>query len=367
MNNVNPSSIIKKPGPKLTRPSSQKASSDFVADKSCEVFVGDAAVNLRRRRSSSNSASFAHQVAGHGLMLSGLDQGTILKPLIPQEFMFYTSLVNSRDPLLPFVPKLIGAVEADSADPLPSKLRKIQSTKTDYPIKTNWTGGCGWPGGGDGIGWYTCLEDLTHSLTKPCIIDLKVGCRQYGDEASDAKRERLIKKCHNSTSVPLGFRICGMQVHRPAEVYRMDKFEGRKITPDTVSNAIMQFFLSSSSELRVAIVESVLIKLKELLTFLESSKKYRFYSASILFVYDAAAPDTQNVEVKLIDFAHSYLDSAEPDLGVIRGATSLVHILSSLLSSKDSSITRSKNKLTLIKPPRPLAVCPTGLIAVPGY
>jgi hypothetical protein len=60
---------------------------------------------------------------------------------------------------------------------------------------------------------YILLENVTARFNYPCILDLKMGRRQYADIDSDKKRQSKIKKCESSTSSTLGVRLCGMQVN----------------------------------------------------------------------------------------------------------------------------------------------------------
>eukprot|EP01126_Amoeba_proteus_P061912 TRINITY_DN8356_c0_g1_i3.p1 TRINITY_DN8356_c0_g1~~TRINITY_DN8356_c0_g1_i3.p1 ORF type:complete len:364 (-),score=71.81 TRINITY_DN8356_c0_g1_i3:1093-2184(-) len=132
------------------------------------------------------------------------------------------------------------------------------------------------------------MEDLTFGFECPCIMDVKMGTITAGEDANFFKKSYMVNKDKKTTSSTLGLRLVASRVYdAKTDTWR----ETTRADANQINNGghletkILEFFQPDNVLHRKAI-NSFLPKLNTIHKWMEEQTIFRFYSSSLLFVYE---------------------------------------------------------------------------------
>ncbi|GBE62751.1 HISTONE DEACETYLASE [Babesia ovata] len=180
------------------------------------------------------------------------------------------------------------------------------------------------------------LRNAIHGMRNPCVMDLKMGTRLYGDNITDSKHiaEKQSKADKRSCSVH-GFHISGM-FHWCREAKKLFYLQGNVAnTLETRAKLLYAFRLYfarfQDPLLSVRVCEKFLKRLDELRALFERQTQLAFYGSSLLFVYDSGTVSISTAaelaNVHMIDLSHVSYNTGCVDEGYLLGLRTLIALL----------------------------------------
>eukprot|EP01063_Lacrimia_lanifica_P033668 TRINITY_DN6052_c1_g2_i1.p1 TRINITY_DN6052_c1_g2~~TRINITY_DN6052_c1_g2_i1.p1 ORF type:complete len:548 (+),score=141.11 TRINITY_DN6052_c1_g2_i1:35-1678(+) len=185
---------------------------------------------------------------------------------------------------------------------------------------------------------FIMLKDVTDGYRRPCVIDIKMGIRNFGLNASSQKRRNKIAKTTSTTSYSLGFRLHGMNVYDPRSGQHItrDKMHGRSLRDDTIQPVLEEMLQTApGGGVNKALCGRLVARLEQLREVFETQRSFHFYTSSLLLCYDHDDP-VETASICMVDFAFTYAVSeiqkhehlaSTRDEGYLFGLRNLIKLL----------------------------------------
>ena len=187
----------------------------------------------------------------------------------------------------------------------------------------------------DGV-TYVKLEDVAGQYACPSILDVKVGFRTWYPSATESHIAKCKVKDAATTSSSLGFKVCGVQVYDRdrGTFWRTTKKFCKGLDGDSVRDVLRRFVKQSGLSPREFCLGEAGIAnpLQALMRWCETQRRFHFYSASILLIYEGKPAYERGganppPRLRLIDFAHTLNAGGEKDQNFIAGLASFKAVL----------------------------------------
>ncbi|KAH8266459.1 hypothetical protein KR044_000383 [Drosophila immigrans] len=200
------------------------------------------------------------------------------------------------------------------------------------------------------------LEDLTHGMARPCVMDVKVGRRTW-DPLSSAQKREIEQQKYAMCKQNLGLCLPGFQVYQAQPdgqtiLIRHGRDYGKSLNVQGFRQALALFFNchATAGHGQQQLLREVLRQLRGIHSWFKRQRLLHFYASSLLICYDydrlshphsqqqngyrEKPPPVQWIRVRCIDFAHIFpAAEAQPDENYMFGLQSLIDIVESMLQT----------------------------------
>ena len=200
---------------------------------------------------------------------------------------------------------------------------------------------------------FLILENMTQGMTQPCVMDIKVGAKTYGPDATAQKILQEDSK-YLGTKKSVGFSVLGIITYSQEEkrMKRWDKSYGMNLSADNLEEVLNIFLVPGNNpEASKRIASTFLGRINKIVDFFERQDMHHVYASSLLFAFDfrllqrGCQPSTSDgqsewkhsdqsevestrfsqseidelVRLKMIDFAHVFPANGTRDLNFQQG------------------------------------------------
>lgn len=264
----------------------------MIKSASLNTYTSAADHTLLDRETSNSPEHLAfEQAGGHDGAFIASEKGTIIKKACERERQFYHGLVNHLG-LQVLCPKFLGEHTFGEAQGIE-------------------------------------ISNLTIGYTKPSVVDIKMGTRTWGRDASEAKRKLASTKDNKSTSATFGFRLCALRIYDVSQECFTKNL--KRIGDENSSDRL--FFLFRDFQVDVQTLSQVIEKIRIIRSWFENNHELRFIASSLLLVYEGESKTSaiKPPTLTMIDFAHvepiiPEEDGEDRDEGYLLGLNSLEKI-----------------------------------------
>ena len=179
-------------------------------------------------------------------------------------------------------------------------------------------------------------------------MDIKMGAKTYGPDASESKQAQEDAK-YVGTKMPFGYSVTGLIVHSLSDgdktVTKYDKNFGKNLRSEEIGR-IPETFFDLKNRFVPELIELIVDQMANIFNIYEEQRKYKMFASSVLLAYDAAAVrkfarneiDRNELSrwtiVRVIDFAHVFDAKSERDNNFLTGLENLTTLFKSSLNNR---------------------------------